>query len=302
MIKINLLGDEEQKPINSLLSMVAVGASVVLTLIVLMLYQWYVSSALIDVENRIQITEVQLSSLQQKTKEVDSLKKTKEELESITLAIAILRRSQQGPVRLLDDINQSTPARIWITAIDSKVDRMKITGLAIEDGEISDFIKNLRNSSLIPEAELIDRRAVPLMQVNTFNSFTGDQTKRVVRGDRSQLSGVFNEIKTEAEAQGLTYSYGIPESSLKESIATVGDAATGAVTKLSFDDIKSRAKKSAGGRPTIFAWESLEQVRGLGFTADLKIRYDDSGVDIEALSQTLNATEEVNIVKSKGKK
>ena len=302
MIKINLLGDEEQKPINSLLSIIAFGASVVLTLTMLMLYQWYVTSDLVDIKNRIQISEVQLNTLQQKTKEVDNLKKTKEELENITLAIAILRRSQQGPVRLLDDINQATPERIWITAIDSKVDRMKMTGLAIEDGEISDLIKKLRTSSLIPEAELTDRRAVPLMQVNTYNSFTGEQTKRVVRGDRSQLSGVFNEIRQEAESQGLTYSYGIPESSLKESVATIGDSATGAVTKLSFSDIKSRASKSTGGRPTIFAWESLEQVRGLGFTADLKIRYDDSGVDIEALSQALSGPDEVQVIKSKGKK
>jgi Tfp pilus assembly protein PilN len=300
MIKINLLGDEPEAPINSIIALSAYIGTVALTLICWIVSSFLLSGSISDSSERLQFSQIQLNSLKDKTKEVDELKKTKDELQNVTLVLAVLRRSQQGPVKLLDDINQSTPDNIWITSIDSKVDRMKVHALALEDSQIADFIQSLRKSSLIPEAELTDRRTVPLLQINSYNSFSGDQTKRVVSGDKSQLSSVFNEIKKEAESAGLNFANGIPDSSLRDSVAVIGNPADGGVTKLSFSDIKSKAR-TGGGRPTIYAWESLQEVKGLSFMSDLKVRYDDSGVDLESLINSLQVKQEEQ-PKDNGKK
>ena len=255
MIKINLIGDEEVTSADSIIWLVAYVASIILSIVLLLVVRSIVVTALADYDQRVARGEAQLAALREKTKAVDGLKATREQVQGMTLAIASLRKAQEGPVKLLDELNLAVPENVWITSVDSKSNIMKIEGLSLDDLSITQFIQRFRESDLVVESDLKDRRSASLVQVNTFNSFTGDQTKAVIKGDKSAVGTKLAEIQREAEQLGLLYSYGVPESSLKDSVDQ-SNKSSGAVTKLSFESAGKR--RFIGGRPTIFAWESLE--------------------------------------------
>jgi type IV pilus assembly protein PilN len=273
MIKINLIGDEEVTSTDSIIWLVTFIASILLVITIWLVARSLMLSSLDESLRRAKRAEIQLGTLKDRTKEVDGLKATRDEVQGMTLAIASLRKAQEGPVKLLDAINIAVPDRLWLSTIDSKNNIMKIEGLALDDSSISQFIQNFRQSEFVVDVDLKDRRAVALIQINTFNSFTGEQTKAVVRADKSTVSAKLGDIKREAEEAGLTYVNEIPESSLKDAVTESNNSSTagGAITKLSFESSGSR--RFIGGRPTIFAWESLEEVKGLSFSAEAKIRY-----------------------------
>ncbi len=272
MIKINLIGDEVTTSPDSILWLLAFVSSIVLTCTGWLVAASVMQRSLHEYESRAQNAAVQLQMLRTKTKEVDALKSTRDEVQGMTLAIASLRKAQEGPVKLLDALNIAVPEQLWLSLVDSKNNTMTVEGLALDDSSISGFIQNFRQSEFVVDVDLKDRHAVSLVQINTFNSFTGEQTKAVVRGEKSFISAKLSEIKQEAEAEGLSFSNGMPESSLKDALSQGQENVQhGAVTKLSFESAGSR--RLGGGRPTIYAWESLEEVKGLSFRAEAKIRY-----------------------------
>lgn len=283
MIKINLIGDEPEKSLVKYFWLAGYITTIVSSILAVFIFSYLSQNIILDLQDKIKISEAHLKDLRDKTKEVDGLKKTRDELQGVTLVIGLLRKSQQGPVRLLDDIAQSVPEKVWLSSIDSKVNSMKIEGVALDDASIKEFIESLRKSSYIPEADLLDRRGVPLVQVSTYNSFSGEQTKRVVRGDKSQVQLILTDIKKEAEDQGLNYSYGIPETNLKDQSSNTQNDPKAAITKLSFGN-----SSIIGGRATVYAWESLEEVKGLNFIVDMKVRYTTSAIDIDSLLSTSN--------------
>lgn len=286
MIKINLLGEESAGTSDNRMWLAAYVGSAVLCVAVFVLMQMHVSGQITDLQDKTTQAESQLARIREKTKEVRDLEARKNELQSITLAIAVLKKSQEGPVKLLEDLNTAVPDKLWLREMACKDNVLRMDGIALTDEALVTFMRQLEKSEYFDRVDLIERTTVPLVQVNTLNTFDGSQSRSVVRGEREYVSQKLSEIRQEVERLGLQYSYGVPDTTLSK--ANVNDTSL----KLSFDS--SGRKRFVGGRPSVHAWESLEQVRGENYTMEAKIRLTPKSSNIEGIAASLQAPAPIN--------
>ncbi len=285
MIKINLLGEDSASSSDSRIWLAAYGASLVLCVGLFIVLQFQIAGSITELEEKSVQAEQQLARLQDKTKEVRDLETKKTELQNITLAIAALKKSQEGPVRLLDDLNEAVPEKLWLRDFNCKDKLLRIDGIALTDEALVTFIRDLEKSEYFERVDLIERATVPLVQINTLNTFDSTRYRTVVRGEKEYVSQRLMEIRTEAEKMGLMYTYGMPDTMLTKAKDEMG----GSGGKLSFDS--SGQKRFVGGRPSVYAWESLEQVRGESYIIEAKIRFTPKSSNIEEIAASLAAAQ-----------
>lgn len=283
MIKINLLGEDSASSSDNRLWLAAYAASFVLCLCIFVAMRFHIGGSIGEMEEKAAQAEAQLARLQDKTKEVRDLEAKKAELQSITLAIAALKKNQEGPVHVLDDLNTAIPEKLWLREFNCKEKLLRIDGIALTDEALVTFMRDLEKSEFFERVDLIERTTVALVQINTLNTFNGTRYRSVVRGEKEFVTARLTEIRSETEKMGLQYSYGVPDTTLTKG----SDAVEATGTKLSFDS--SGNKRFVGGKPTVHAWESLEQVRGESYTIEAKIRFTPKSSNIEEITASLAA-------------
>jgi type IV pilus assembly protein PilN len=173
MIKVNLLGVERPKRTRISLAgpsrLVGIGA-IAVVLVGGMGYVWWSMSARMGAlqQQKAQRTQ-ELAVLKEKVKEVQSFESNKKSYEEKIGIIEQLRKNQVGPVRLLDDLSQSLPDRVWLTSLIEQSGKIELEGKAVTNAEIVDFINNLKASRHIREILLIESRQVTESGVPVYN-------------------------------------------------------------------------------------------------------------------------------------
>jgi len=96
--------------------------------------------------------------LKEKVGEAADLEAMAKGVQAQLIKVAQLRRSKRGPVRLLDDIANALPARAWLTELSQKENSLKMTGQALDNPTISEFMVKLNASKLVRSVELKESR------------------------------------------------------------------------------------------------------------------------------------------------
>jgi type IV pilus assembly protein PilN len=78
--------------------------------------------------------------------QVQKFEARKAQLQQRVALIEELRRGQNGPVHLLDEISRAVPDRLWLTEMSQKGDDFIIAGMTTSLTGLSDFIGNLESS------------------------------------------------------------------------------------------------------------------------------------------------------------
>lgn len=268
MIRINLLGEEAEIDTNNVLWLIAYAASVIVVVVVFFGVNMYVSGVTNSITETTQIREKHLAQLKEKTKEVHDLEKKKNELATITLIIAALKKTQEGPVFLLDDVNKSMSDRLWLRSIAIKGSEMTLEGISLSDEILVSFIRELEKSSYIERVDLNESLSVPLVQMSTYNTQNAKETRLVVRGEEDAVKQKLDELKSLAESLGMEFLHGVPDSSNTLSPSP---------------GLTSATRRPVTMRPTLFAWESFEPVTGKLYTVKLAIRFLTKDLKIEEL-------------------
>jgi type IV pilus assembly protein PilN len=144
MVRINLLPVKRSKKRDAATRELAIGGAVVGTLIVF-LYVWYaiMDSKISTQQELIARTEAEIRRIEQDIVKVDEFKKKKRELEQKLEVIDDLKAKKTGPVKLLDELAQNMPKRVWLTSFEEKGGSMLIEGGAADNDELSDFLTYL---------------------------------------------------------------------------------------------------------------------------------------------------------------
>lgn len=271
MIKINLLGDDTAIDHSGKFLLLGMAASFALLLALFVLMQVSVNSQVAELSSQTSDLEERLAQLKKITKEVRDLEERKAELDQLTATIAKLKLSQEGPVRVLDDLNRAVPTKAWIREVDENAGGMRIIGLAINDHEIVSFMKNLEASNFFERVDLVESKSVALVKITTLNHFTQKYTRYTVRAEEKDAQ--LKRIGKEAKEIGLKYQVtdGPPVKSQSLS-GTVKVMDTGSLTKAR--KIESGVfKRSSGRDEKISAWSSVEPVPAKAFTIMAKVSY-----------------------------
>ena len=158
MIKVNLLGEPAGIDRATQRWFGAYGASVLL-LVTLCGVVYASSIARVGaLESETTQHNSTLIKLKKETKEVRELDAKRKELHAKLDVIARLKLTKVGPVRVLDDLNQAVPERVWLTEIAETATILKLSGYALDNQTIAAFMKELERSDFFETVELVETK------------------------------------------------------------------------------------------------------------------------------------------------
>jgi type IV pilus assembly protein PilN len=171
MIRINLVGVQEavrsaerrrQLHIVYGVAAVNVGAMVLFALVLGGLSASRRSS-MVDTKTRIQ-------GVLKIAHDVEGEERQRAVLEEKRRVIADLERREVGPFRILQALSDATPTRLWLTEFADKNGEVTITGLAIDDPTVAEFLGRLQRSPHFHGLELVETAQAEegMMRVKKF--------------------------------------------------------------------------------------------------------------------------------------
>lgn len=85
---------------------------------------------------------------------VEGFKKQKKQLQDKLDIIASLERARSGPVRILDELSNRVPERLWLTGITTEGRGIKLDGQSLDTGVVADFLRGLNASPFFSNVDL----------------------------------------------------------------------------------------------------------------------------------------------------
>ncbi len=165
MIKINLLPARKGRKAFT----IKVGLKPDLTLVIAAIivifllegFAWYwLNSTVSSFANERQTLEIRLKEIKEKVKEVENYERDKKTYEEKIAIIQNLKKSQRGPVHVIDEISRMLPDRVWLVSLKETGRDINITGSGMTNDDIVKYISNLKASRLFKNVQLIESRQV----------------------------------------------------------------------------------------------------------------------------------------------
>jgi type IV pilus assembly protein PilN len=163
VIRINLLAvDRERAKRRAKFQIgqkVTVGCSLILVATGLMVGWWYWSlrSASEDLDQRIAAARQETVRLQSLIQQAQQFEARRAQLQQRVALIEELRKGQNGPVHLLDEISRSLPDSMWLTEIRRTGPDVQIDGQCTSLTALSDFVGSLEASTYFDQpVEIVD--------------------------------------------------------------------------------------------------------------------------------------------------
>lgn len=168
MIRINLLPvkvSRRQEAVRSELMLVGAVAAVMALVM---------AGAFVSVQSSVNTVRAENAELQREIKRVEEIAKEvtaaqelKAELQKKLGVIKQLKASKSGPVHMLDQLSQATPEKLQLESLDENKGRLELTGIAVSNEVISQFLSNLEQSEYFDEVFLnaidqVDKEGVKL--------------------------------------------------------------------------------------------------------------------------------------------
>lgn len=96
-----------------------------------------------------------------------------------------LKQNQRGPVRIMDEVSRALPELVWLTNLNLKGKTLTLTGMAMDENAVANYISNLYASPFFEEPTLKDMTRA---QQNTFR-FSLQVTFTYAPADISKTDG-----------------------------------------------------------------------------------------------------------------
>ena len=180
MIKINLLTAERKVAKKTFTvqtgQKLTVACSLLLVMAALLIgwRYWDLSRASVQLDADISAAQAETARLHSVIQQVQQFEQRRAQLQQRVALIEELRRSQTGPVHMLDQISRALPEMLWLSDLKQAVDpnEVLIDGRATSLTGLSDFVANLEASGYF-------RRSVEIVST-TVDSGSGP-TGEIIR-------------------------------------------------------------------------------------------------------------------------
>ena len=155
MIKINLLPyREERKKELFMQQAVIAGTALLLTILIISFFWWSLKSDITKAENEITRLKSEIKKQEKTIKKIEEYKKKKQILTKKMEIINRLQNGKTGPVHILNDLSVSLPGRLWLTSLKQKGMSLNISGKALDNISISNYMVNLEKSLYFKNIDL----------------------------------------------------------------------------------------------------------------------------------------------------
>jgi type IV pilus assembly protein PilN len=169
MIRINLLAVEREAKKKTATFQagqkvtLACGLILVLTAGVVGWLYWQISRKSSEMDQQIASAQAESSRLHGIIQQVQNFEQQKAQLQQRVVLIEQLRKSQTGPVHMLDQVSKSLPPMLWLTLLkqDPKDGSLSIVGRSTSQTGVSDFVNNLEGSGYFKKSiEIVSTETV----------------------------------------------------------------------------------------------------------------------------------------------
>ena len=175
MIRINLLPFRAARKKENIRRQVSIFLlSLAFMLIILFYFNFSLGSKIDDLNKKIKDTKSDLAKYEKINKEIAQIKKKLSNLKKKMAVMDTLEANRFAPVRLMDTMTKVIiPKRMWFTNLQSKGKKVNISGVALDNTTVADFMVRLENSGLFNEVDLktlrrSKRKKGRLSQFKTF--------------------------------------------------------------------------------------------------------------------------------------
>jgi len=196
MIRINLLPFRAARKKENIRRQISVFfLSVFLMLAVLIYYNIYLGGRIKTLKKSVTVTENDLKKYQKITQQIEDIKKKLAILEKKTEVIRKLETDRFEPVQILEAMTDKVIAkRMWFTSFDDHPKDIRVTGIALDNKTVADFMTRLEGSGWFSAVKL-----------NTLE-------KQVVQGSNLKKFSIVCDKKVEAKETQL----GAPDKAKKK--------------------------------------------------------------------------------------
>ncbi|MBW1867065.1 MAG: PilN domain-containing protein [Deltaproteobacteria bacterium] len=173
MIRINLLPFRAARKKENIRRQVSVFfLSLFLVVIILVWYNINLGKRISDLNSRIKDTQIQIAKYDKINQEIAQIKKALDTLKNKTEVIKMLEKSRKEPVHLLDVMTgMVVEKRMWFTSFESKGQTVNISGIALDNKTVADFMVRLENSKLFSSVNLKTLKQHAITKYTDLKSF-----------------------------------------------------------------------------------------------------------------------------------
>jgi type IV pilus assembly protein PilN len=170
MIRINLIRGKRKKRrevnVNAVYLLIPV-----LVLAGLFLYHRMITNRIETLQTNIQKANADIARLKREIGEVEKFKARKAELQKKVDIISNLQTGRTLPVKVFEGINVSIPEKCWIDKLDVKGDQVSLSGVALNNNTIANFMTALGQNGRFQGVQLgsADQTSVMGVKLMKFN-------------------------------------------------------------------------------------------------------------------------------------
>jgi type IV pilus assembly protein PilN len=128
--------------------------------LVILISELMTRTSLNEAEHTTEMYKTQLAELDRKHKEAQKLEKLRDELRAKLRTIDVLERQRTGPVRVLEDLSDSTPEKLWITEMRESGGSLSLLGRGLDNQTIAAFMEQLEESPYFNQVDLVETKQV----------------------------------------------------------------------------------------------------------------------------------------------
>ena len=155
MIRINLLPVRAAQKKEHLRSQIAILVlSVILSIAACAAVYASLSVKVSGVKEDIKTKQDEVVRLKKAIGEVGRFKKLQEELRGKLDVLDELKAKRSGPVRLLDELSNAMPDKVWIQSFKEKGGKISIAGLGLNEETVAEFLQRIEASPYYKGVEL----------------------------------------------------------------------------------------------------------------------------------------------------
>lgn len=170
MIRINLIRGKRKKRkefnVDALYLLLPL-----LVIVGVLLFHRSVMGTIADLNNNIRKANAEVARLQKEIGEVETFKARKAELQQKVDVISSLQSERTGPVKVFEALSASIPEKCWIDSLSIKGDQIKVSGVALNNYTIANFMTALGQSGRFRNVVLgsADKAAVSNVNLVKFS-------------------------------------------------------------------------------------------------------------------------------------
>lgn len=169
MIRINLLPVKRKKKAKPLPTFVisTIAASAVILCVLAYLFFYY-QSQLKDAQGRFETNKQKMAELKSKIVEVDNFEKLNKTLDERSKLIEQLRKNQNIPVMMLDEVSKHLPNGVWLSSMTVAGNTISLSGYAFTNSDVVTYVENLKNSKSLAEIYLQESKQAEVEKIPLY--------------------------------------------------------------------------------------------------------------------------------------